>query len=592
MNIIQKNKFYLMLIVGALFFSSCASILNSKFQKITINTGENSEVLIDGRVPDKTDDGRYLVRRDAKSKQITVKKDGYKDENISIVQYRRSPFYAMSIVPFAITIFPPFYDNMIRSRNYLNEISVEQVIEIPSNGFSSVLRLNDITVIPNDDKTHSRHYIQYRKFVRNKSLDNEHKGKLSVSPSVIKTNLIELFEEKRYITYENNDLKKIYLNATITSCSYNSFGFYTSGNTATQDDFGEMLYVNMNIKWEVLDSDKKIFFTYQTKNRSGQFAFYDKKTQINAISMAEKDAIEIAFLKLVKTDDFTKQLNKRSSEIKTYLADISTKQRDSVFVEIQEGEDVISLVNKAGILYLARKNLELRATYRGSGAVKKQAFLQMVEDVPELHSYAEKNINLGRTAFATSLIECYNDYVLSGKKNELNQSYYYKFGLISKKEYHKGPSEEMLRVKKPITGRITKITTTTNHYTNSGLTSSTTGENFRLKFMYGNAQYKSGFLLKNLKKAMGQDKEAIKHIGKYRANWAARTGIFFVGVLQAGLAINWAASEKSPFGLSTVGGIIAVAPGIIFINWFNLFPQKYKSKNITNAINTYNGNLK
>lgn len=259
----------------------------------------------------------------------------------------------------------------------------------------------------------------------------------------------------------------------------------------------------------------------------------------------------------------------------------------------KESIDIISLESVGHDLFLSKRDVEAKVTNSFRG-INKNEVLRLIEDVPTLYSFVEENAHSGY-GFISSLVSCYNDYKLTGKTEELNQSYFYKFGLITKKEFKNGPSEELLKERRPISGEYEQFrtVTTTTHYVNSmpTYTTQTVGESFRFKFSYGNAEFKKGFLLSNLNKAMGKDEEAKKHIRKYRANFAARTSIFFLGVTQLGLAMNWAASDSPPLGLSTVGGIIALAPGLVFINWFNFFPQKYKAKNIKDAINTYNRNL-
>jgi hypothetical protein len=151
----------------------------------------------------------------------------------------------------------------------------------------------------------------------------------------------------------------------------------------------------------------------------------------------------------------------------------------------------------------------------------------------------------------------------------------------------------MLKIKQPINFSIVQRSTTVTTINNDLSSRSTYAENFRSKFTYGNSPiYRTGFMLKNLKRAIGNDQEALKHIKKYRTNLLCRTAIFCLGLFQTYSAIKYASTGNPPFGLSKTGGIIAVAPGLIFSNWFNLFPQKYKAKNLRNAVDAYNRNLK
>lgn len=593
---IRKSKTYLVILIIPFLFSSCASILNSKFQRVEIKTDEQITVLVDGRTPAMKGE-KYLVRRDAIAKQITIKKEGYKDLNTALIQYKKSPYYAISVVPFSVAfLIPVLCDNMIKSRDYVSKISIEnKMLPLPNKDeIASVLKLNNIKVNLNSNETYSWSKVPYRKFLHNKSLAKRKKNRESINLSVsyLTSKFISVLEKEGYMKYETNYIDKLYLNATATNYSESSYYSPAMAYAGTIDNYGSMITSNLAIKWEVLDNNKNVIFSHQTQTKSGQFAYGGSTPKREARTKAIKDGIHSNFIELVNSADFKKELKKRDADFKKYSPKNITK---TDILEEQNFIDIITAENKDGILYLSKKNIKERASFRGDGTIgiiNKSAVVTMVEDIPEFHSFAKKNINSGK-GFTSSLISCYNDYKLTGKTKTLNQEYFFKFGLMTKKEYRNGPSDERLKTKQPIGSEIKHVRVTTTHYDLQSMeTSSTVGENFRFKFTYGNAEYKKGFLLKNLSKAMGQDLEARKHIRKYRGNFAARTSLFLLGIAQAGLAINWASTGNTPFGLSTTGGIIALSPGIIFANWFNLFPQKYKTKNISNAINTYNQNLK
>lgn len=589
---IKTIKPYIIIFITSFLLTSCASILNPKFQKVTIKTDKNSTVLIDGRVPERTKDGRYLIRRDAESKQITVKKEGYTNLNTSIIQYKKSPYFIMSLVPFGITIFPIFCDNMIKSRNYVKEVSLNnKMIELPNKEkVSSIIEFNNIITQSNNESNFSRISIPYRKFINgNQSARKKDKKIINLSSDNFSKHLIELFEEQKYMKYEKNNIDKLYINATLNNYRYHSFWSEATANGGTISNYGNMLYVEMGIKWEIMDYDKNILFTYQTNNPSGQFAYGGGITKTEARTKSIKDGIHYNFIELLNSIDFKKELEKKNVDLKINLSD-STKKTDTI--NEQNYIDIISVENKDGILYLSKKNMYERASFRGDGTIgviNKSVVVKMVEDVPELHKFANKNINSGK-GFTSALISCYNDYKLTGKTKTLNQSYFYQFGLITKKEYRNGPSEEILKVKQPIYGEIKERIVTTTHYSNSIPSSTTVGSNFRFKFSYGNAEYKKGFLLNNLKIAIGDDKEALKHIRKYRANWAARLGLKVAGVAMLVFTLK-VADDQNPLGISSDATPFLAIPTIGLFTWA-FMPQKYKSKNISNAINTYNGNLK
>jgi hypothetical protein len=280
----RKLKTYLVLLIIPFLLSSCASILNSKFQKVTIKTDEKSSVLVDGRVPERTKDGRYLIRRDAESKQITVKKEGCKDLNTSIIQYKKSPYYAMSIVPFSVAFFiPVMCDNMIKSRNYVKEVSLDnKMIELPNKErISSVIRLNKTFAQLNDESNFSRVTIPYRKFINeNQSAKKKDKEVINLTSTLFSSLLEKLLKEENYMIskknifeelvsnpilnkQEQNSLDKIYINATLNKYRYHSFYSRAAGNGGTISNYGNMLYVEMGIKWKIMDNDKNVLFTHQ-----------------------------------------------------------------------------------------------------------------------------------------------------------------------------------------------------------------------------------------------------------------------------------------------------------------------------------------
>lgn len=144
---LQKLSIHVVLIVITFYLSSCASILNPSFQKVKINTDEGAEVLVNNKKP-KIKNGKYLIRRDASAKQITIKKEGYKDINTAIIQYRKSPYYILSVVPFSLTIFPVFYDGYSKSRDYPFNLDLKNHIKLNSNisNIAKLIELNQMAL--------------------------------------------------------------------------------------------------------------------------------------------------------------------------------------------------------------------------------------------------------------------------------------------------------------------------------------------------------------------------------------------------------------------------------------------------------------
>ena len=123
------------------------------------------------------------------------------------------------------------------------------------------------------------------------------------------------------------------------------------------------------------------------------------------------------------------------------------------------------------------------------------------------------------------------------------------------------------------------------NYSNGNVTTSH-GESFKAYFAYGNSgYYKPGFMWKNLKRSVGNDKEALKYVRKYRTVTICRKSAI---VISAGLCV---ASIPLLLGERTGLGLLCAATGVCGINFLPYGKNKYKRKNMVKAIETYNENL-
>lgn len=110
------RKIIVLLSLMALF-NSCVSILNSRYQNVDINTQPGNKVLINDKELD-IKNNKYRIRRDAKPKQITIVKDGYKEDKFILMQNKRSYLYTFSVIPFGILLYPLVYDQLPKAYNY------------------------------------------------------------------------------------------------------------------------------------------------------------------------------------------------------------------------------------------------------------------------------------------------------------------------------------------------------------------------------------------------------------------------------------------------------------------------------------------
>ena len=117
-------------LVLPILFASCASTFNGSTQDVKLSTRtQNASVYVDG---DKAGEGRYAsltLKRDKIPKQVRVTADGYKPYYTALVQNERPWLYYLSIFPFGVLLYPPFYDKGPKAYDYKDRYTVKPETE-------------------------------------------------------------------------------------------------------------------------------------------------------------------------------------------------------------------------------------------------------------------------------------------------------------------------------------------------------------------------------------------------------------------------------------------------------------------------------
>jgi len=342
-------------IIISIVLSSCATILNSKYQKVTINTDVNNKVLINGEDPI-IKNGKYLLQRDRKPKEIIVKQDGYKDEYITVMQYKRTPLYTLSWIPFGIFLLPPMYDIGNRVWDYEKVINIGQnMVAIPQKGDDTKeIKLNKIGVNLEADNIKYRYFPTYKNFKRreeNKEVsvsdDNE---KIEMGNTIFSDLLNELLKEKGYIDTTKKILKDSYLNNLLINATITSYTIHSISNTSGYASYGSMVYVDLTINWQALDYYQKPIFSDTTRTTSGQFAIIDYNKRDKVIQNSIKDGMEFGLIEFMNSENVIKllhdkgELEKENSfadilipKPKTYVSGLSQAVKSSGFIISDNG---------------------------------------------------------------------------------------------------------------------------------------------------------------------------------------------------------------------------------------------------------------
>lgn len=363
-------------------FTSCATVLNGKYQLVEIKTNPKTDVLIDGKKP-RTKKGKYFVERDSEFKQIELKQEGYKSQYEVIAPLKTSPLYYLSWAPIALMpihiyfayaapIFG-FYDTGGKSKNYKKSYTFEHnLISIPKkDSLFKQISLNNVAIdVKSKDFTinYSRNYKEYLRenYDTKNASENDEYNDLKVENTIFSEALNELLNEKGYIDttkslFKVNYANNLYLDAKITKCTINvahlKQAIFNASNTGITS-------TTINIEWRLLNYYKEPIYSFSTQqSSSGDFIYQDKKEVINSVTFAIKDAIEFSLFefmndkKLIKTlkdssletkeEDFEKIIiSKRNSSVKK----LSEAVKSSVTIKTEIGHGSGFIISSDGYI--------------------------------------------------------------------------------------------------------------------------------------------------------------------------------------------------------------------------------------------------
>ncbi|UZR93472.1 S1C family serine protease [Chondrinema litorale] len=344
-----------LLLIFPILLSSCATILNGTYQKVTVNKKEGSKLIVNGVEPE-FKDGRYKIKRNKQPQQVVVSKEGYKDEYYTLFAYKKSPLYIMSWIPFGVTLVAPMYDFGAKSWNYDKEITInsDMVSIDDKEEDAKEIRLNNFGVNLSSEQIKVNYYSNYKNFLRGwgktiSASEGDVETKVETENTIFSDVLNEMLLEKGYIdttrkVFKDNYLDNLLIDAAITDCKINVIGNGTFYSTQG------MVYINLSVEWKALDYYKNPVFEYTTNTTSGQFAVRNFNEKDYTLEIAIKDAIEYGFNDFMHTTEVKKLLKDKTQEIveaaydeikipvaQKYVSKLSEATTASVTVKVDEG---------------------------------------------------------------------------------------------------------------------------------------------------------------------------------------------------------------------------------------------------------------
>ena len=384
-----------------MLLSSCASILNSSNQKVTIQKNEEDEILVAREVPSVVD-GKYLLKRDGNAKQVTVKTEGYMDRNIVVGQYKRSPLYILSWVPFgALFLIPPLMDVSPKSYNYQKEINVKDIPLIPvvppKEEKAKELQIRKVSVDLDGENMKYSFYGGYSNFLEDNVISqdmNKSNNSIKLENTTFSDVLNQQLKEKGYIDTNRRILKNSYLNNMLLNAEIIDLKISKVSSGGGQISFS-FIFLNLSIKWELLDYYGESIYSHTTDTQSGHYDLslpdVDGKSP-NDLAIIE--AVEAGFSEIINSEKVDSLMNDRSQiEKEAAVEEIQikpSKEYVSNFNEAIESTVTIKMKDGFGSGFLISDDGYIITNYH---VVSDTAKLKV-----ELNDKTKKDIEIIRTS--------------------------------------------------------------------------------------------------------------------------------------------------------------------------------------------------
>jgi S1-C subfamily serine protease len=334
-------------------FSSCASILNPKQQKLNIVTEHaTAKVYVNGELAGEGEQIEAKLTRDMKVQQLKVEQAGFKPEYKVAFQTKKSPLYIMSWVPFAVLFFPPFMDSGPKSFNYKKGgIVVKPELSIVQRkGKDKYIYLKHTSFNVSKEDLVFKKYNSHNKYEKGKKESRVSKGKddLKLNNTIFSDAIEDVLKKHGYTDTTRSVLKNktntIYLGAEVNNIEFsdirNNKGDYTQYYAVGQ----------VTINWTFYDVYGQTKFEKTTVSKSGEFSpnFYSESQDYVAVIL--EDAITASFFEVLKAEEVQKLLKEEQVEAPVFKPLVLKRSNPSSPVKtISEAQNAtVTLKNKDG----------------------------------------------------------------------------------------------------------------------------------------------------------------------------------------------------------------------------------------------------
>jgi len=324
-----------------LCLSSCASIVNGKYQKVKIHTGDVcAKVYLDDSLIGSGEVFVHRFRRDFLPKQLRIERAGFETRYQTLIQSKKSPLYIISWIPFgAAWLIPPLFDQGPKSYNYRKNFHVAKKVpqtvntQPEKNFFLGKLHINDtrgyylsskkIKTYHTDSTFHEKHKNFYYTPIDVMQLEWAQSSQHLLNQRKFADSTFQIFQ---------NPANAFYIDAEVDSMDF----IYVNRHSIIGSD--GFLLLKTDICWLLRDIYGQTLYADTIESCSDEFAFhiFGKSKEINvtntiAFYQAFNNSLEKGLLDFLNSEDLKSKTD-------------SHEQQPPLQFEIEQTAKVTSLV--------------------------------------------------------------------------------------------------------------------------------------------------------------------------------------------------------------------------------------------------------
>lgn len=359
-------RFTIFVMLLCMSLSSCASLLNPKYQKVAIQTNaKDAKIYVDDEYAGQGRNVKTKLKRDLRAKQIKVEREGYKTKYKAYSQSKKSPITYANI-PFALVLFvTPFIDNMAKAYDYEKSMRVAITAPLPERTpGQKYLYLSKASFEIDENNLKFETIRLGKKAGKNKTKNTVTNDEaLKIDYSIFDLSINKFLKENGFVDTSKQVLRSktntLYLTANVKELTvYKNFPRTFLRGTPMH------VVAKPVVEWMVYDVYNQEKFKTQIAKRSDEFTFnfLDSENPImKAVTQAVEDAIVVSLLELLEKKEVQTLLDQETIQAPGFepivlnrpdstASDIETALQASVTIQHEKGHGSGLILSRDGYI--------------------------------------------------------------------------------------------------------------------------------------------------------------------------------------------------------------------------------------------------